>query len=173
MQPKAEKIISKIRSAAEKTISYVKEITRKPRSALSSIWFTAYWCLEPPLEMFMAVFCLLPLLALAGFKAALGILRARLRGSNDKMVPSVDEDPDLRASCFFDSPLYGLYFDRDAPTFIIPVLNGYQTSGLIVQPVPGVVEGYQRIGAFEMNSFKLERFKSGSEDLLERNFCLM
>ena len=92
----------------------------------------------------------------------------------NKMVPSIDESPDLRAACFFDSPLnFSWDISTDDPTFIIPVLNSYRTSGLIVQQVSGVVGAYRRIGVFEMDSFMLGKFEAGSGSLVRQSFCLI
>jgi hypothetical protein len=51
--------------------------------------------------------------------------------------------------------------DRDF-VYLLPVLDQYQTSGLVVQPVPGLPNTYERIGVFEGFGEKLGAIYSPS-----------
>lgn len=92
-----------------------------------------------------------------------------------KMIPSVDNsmDRNLRAGCFFDCAATPFEPNDEQPTFIIPVLDGYRTSGLIVQlvEVPEIQNRsadrhryYKRLGVFEMNSLELRKFRAIGSD---------
>ncbi|KAM7197967.1 Heterokaryon incompatibility protein (HET) domain containing protein [Naviculisporaceae sp. PSN 640] len=105
------------------------------------------------------------------------------------MIPGADHSKgsDLRATCFFDCATTPSGTGDEQRIFIIPILDGYRTSGLIVQlvqspGVPGQGQGgyryYKRLGVFEMNSFELRKFRMEGGDnngssLAEQSFYLI
>ncbi|KAK4208671.1 heterokaryon incompatibility protein-domain-containing protein [Rhypophila decipiens] len=180
----------KIQSTVKITSSKFKFIF--DRIGVSSALYWAYDRLLEPL--FLILFCpLIPVFIVAS-RWVKKTHRARRQEESFMMVPTLDnsKDPDLHASCFFDCapPPPSEPDDNQPPTFIIPILDGYRTSGLIVQLVetPGMPKGggngdgymchYKRLGVFEMSTLELGKFRtSGSgtsgSGLAEETFYLL
>ena len=57
--------------------------------------------------------------------------------------------------------------------YLVPILDQYQTYGLVVQPVPGMPNTYERIGIFEGHGQKLSAIYSPSRGPAPQAFTLL
>lgn len=57
--------------------------------------------------------------------------------------------------------------------YLVPILDQYQTYGLVVQSVPGLPNTYERIGVFEGHGQKLSAIYSPSRGPVPQTFTLL
>ncbi|KAM7220140.1 Heterokaryon incompatibility protein (HET) domain containing protein [Rhypophila decipiens] len=185
---------TKIRGKLQSTAKIIASIFQFILTGIGSVLYWAYNRLLRPL--FLVLCCPFILALIVPITWVQNVYYARRREKSFMMVTTLDnsKDPDLHASCFFDCapPPPSETDDQQQPTFIIPILDGYRTSGLIVQLVqnPGMSNGdgngdgcmyhYKRLGVFEMSTLELGKFRttgsatSGtSSGLAEESFYLL